>query len=109
MQQNDLNSAKSIAALSWWWAATPLFTMFCMISRLTFIQNSNLFDEFNLFFEAHVLQTYLLFLVLPLAGIVVNFPVIRSAWMNSSYPTRISFIQPAYANFLVMLLIKAIS
>ncbi len=103
MLAEALERAKDKSVLSWWWLSIPLYIIAALLMKTLFVPNTTLVSNLHDFANKQEYTASLLFLLIPILFIVINFASIRKIYFLSGNPTPISFLPRAWFNVLMII------
>jgi hypothetical protein len=103
MLANAITKAKDKSVFSWWWLIIPLYLFAMFLMKAFFMPQTTLLLNIHNFTSKELYSSILLFLVLPIVIIVINFISIRNIYFLSGSPKSLNFLRAAWFNILMII------
>ncbi len=103
MLANAITKAKDKSVLSWWWLCIPLYIIATLLMKTYFMPGTTLISNIYELTGKERYSSVLLFLVLPIIFIIINFISIRKVYLLSGSPRTIDFIRAIWFNALIII------
>lgn len=100
---NAITKAKDKSVVSWWWLCIPLYIIAALLMKTYFIPGTTLISNIYELTGKERYSSVLLFLILPIVFIIINFISIRRIYLLSGSPKTISFIRAIWYNALIII------
>ena len=103
MLANAISNAKDKSVLSWWWLSIPLYITAALLMKTFFMPQTTFIKNIREFIGQEKYAYLLVFLVLPIVFIVINFSSIRKIYFLSGSPKTINFLQEVWFNIFIII------
>ena len=95
--------AKDNSALSWWWLCIPLYVIAAFCMKSLFMPQATLITSIHEFSSKEKYLSILLFLIVPIAFIILNFFSIRKVHQTSGSSVNLNLFKHVWFNVLIIL------
>jgi hypothetical protein len=103
MLANAITTAKDKSVVSWWWLCIPLYIIAALLMKTFFMPGTTLISNIYELKGKERYSSVLLFLILPIVFIIINFISIRKIYVLSANPKTINFIRAIWFNALIII------
>lgn len=103
MLANAVTKAKDKSVLSWWWLSIPLYILAALLMKSYFITSTTFLSNLNHLISKQKYASVLIFVVLPITFIVINFMSIKKIYFLSGSPKSINFLKAVWINVLIII------
>lgn len=103
MLANAISKAKDKSVVSWWWLCIPLYIIATLLMKTFYMPGTTLISNINELTGKERYSSVLLFLILPIVFIIINFISIRRIYLLSGSPKTINFIRAIWFNTLIII------
>ena len=94
--------AKEKSIVSWWWICVPLFIICMLIMKSMFMPGTSLISNIHEYAEKEKYQSLFLFIIMPVALIIVNMLSIRKVFKFYGSPKETSFFEIVWFNIAII-------
>lgn len=102
MLSKAITNAKDKSVMSWWWLSTPLYIIAALLMKSVFMPQTTLLSNIQEFAFKEKYLAILIFLILPVIFIFLNFISIRKIYFLSGSPKSINFMLVVWYNILII-------
>lgn len=103
MLATAITKAKDKSVVSWWWLCIPLYIIATLLMKTFFLPGTTLISNIHDLTGKEMYSSVLIFIILPLVFIIINFISIRKIYLLSGSPKTINFIRAIWFNALIIL------
>jgi hypothetical protein len=104
----EIMKAKDRLALTWWWSVIPMYIILCLVMKGMFAPRTTFLAEINLFIHNSPRTGIILFVVLPVLSVVINFYAINRIYFWSGRPKKLFWLKQVVFNILWLIVSLAI-
>ena len=102
MLADAIINAKDKSVVSWWWLSVPVFIIFMLMMKSTFMPGTTLVSNMHELESSQKYISLIFFLISPLILIIINAFSIRKIYFLSGNPKSINFLETIWVNILII-------
>ena len=103
MLSNAVSNAKDKSVVSWWWLSIPIYLIAMLLMKSIYMPGTTLISNIHNLTKEQKIPSVILFLVLPVVFILINFFSIRKVFLLSGSPKYLNFLKTIWFNLIMIL------
>jgi len=103
MLSNAVSNAKDRSVVSWWWLSIPLYLLAMLLMKSIYMPGTTLISNIHNLTKEQKIPSVILFLVLPVVFILINFFSIRKVFLLSGSSKSLNFLKTIWFNLIMIL------
>ena len=97
-----ISKAKERSVLSWWWIIIPAYLVAALIMKTAYVPHSTFLSNLNDLTSRNRYSSIFIFLVIPVAVILLNLFSIKKVYYLSGSPKSLAFLGIVWFNLLLI-------
>ena len=103
MLSNAVSNAKDRSVVSWWWLSIPLYLLAMLLMKSIYMPGTTLISNIHNLTKEQKIPSVILFLVLPVVFILINFFSIRKVFLLSGSSKSLNLLKTIWFNLIMIL------